>query len=113
MKFDGARNTTEEPLFRSIGSCNEEASELLTGVGGEGRGALGEEDSELAGSVLEEADQHGGSPRLKQLGGAGGRRYGGITRVRGGRRLVEPQPLNKLLNVRARIPLHGIESSEE
>jgi hypothetical protein len=26
---------------------------------------------------------------------------------------VEPQPLNKLLNVRARIPLHGIESSEE
>jgi hypothetical protein len=26
---------------------------------------------------------------------------------------VEPQPLNKLLNVRAGIHLHGIESSEE
>jgi hypothetical protein len=65
MKLDGARNATGVPRFRSIKSFNEEAKELLTGVAGEGRGALREEDSELAGSVLEEADQHGGSPRLK------------------------------------------------
>ena len=49
-------------------------SQLITGVGGKRGGALGEEDSELAGSVLEEADQNGGSPRLKQLGCGGGRR---------------------------------------
>lgn len=76
-------------------------------MSGEGGRALGEEDAELAGGALEEADQHGCPPWPKQLAGGGGCRYGGITGVRGGRRLVEPQPSDERLDVRAgRLPLH-------
>lgn len=35
-------------------------------MGGEFGGALGEEDTELAGGAAEEADQHGGPPRAEQ-----------------------------------------------
>lgn len=78
-------------------------------MGGEFGGALGEEDTELAGGAAEEADQHGGPPRAEQqLGrrrgrvGRGGRRGG----VRGGARAVEPEALDERLDVGAGC-LHG------
>lgn len=86
-------------------------SEALTGVRGEGGGALGEYDAELAGGAPEEADQHGGPPRPEQLAGAGagsgGHRVGGL--VWGGSRLVESQAVDERLHVRAGalLPLHG------
>lgn len=82
-----------------------------SGVSGEGRGALGEDDAELPGGAPEEADQHGGPPRLKQLAGVGGRRRGWITGIRRGRRIVEPQPLDERLDFRGRLlPFHAKET---
>jgi hypothetical protein len=80
-------------------------------VRGEGGGALGEYDAELAGGAPEEADQHGGPPRPEQLAGAGagsgGHRVGGL--VRGGSRPVEPQAADERLHLRAGslLPVHG------
>lgn len=80
-------------------------------MGGEGGGALGEEHAELAGGAPEEADKHGSPPRPEQLAaaaaGGGGYRGGGIaTGVRGGGRVVEPQPPDERLDIRAGL-LHG------
>jgi len=86
-------------------------SESLTRVRGEGGGALGEYDAELAGGAPEEADQHGGPPWPEQLAGAGagsgGHRLGGLVRGWGG--TVEPQAADERLLLRdgALLPLHG------
>lgn len=77
-------------------------------MGGEFGGALGEEDTELAGGAAEEADQHGGPPRAEQqLGRRRGRvGRGGRGGVRGGARAVEPEALDERLDVGAGC-LHG------